>query len=66
MQYTKNTVIGRIAEGNDLSIRLAESVGFRHIGVMKEAGRKFGKLLDVHLMQKIFTTDEAAIAPNGE
>jgi phosphinothricin acetyltransferase len=61
-----HTVIGRIAEGNDLSIRLAESVGFRHIGVMKEAGRKFGKLLDVHLMQKIFTTDEAAIAPNGE
>jgi len=61
-----HTVIGRIAEGNDLSIRLAESVGFRHNGVMKEVGRKFDKLLDVYFIQKIFTTDEAAIAPNGE
>jgi phosphinothricin acetyltransferase len=61
-----HTVIARIAEGNYVSIHLAESVGFRHIGVMKEVGRKFGKLLDVYLMQKIFTADEAAIAPNGE
>ena len=49
-----HTAIARIAEGNDISIRLAESLGFKHIGVMREAGRKFGKLLDVYLMQIIF------------
>ena len=50
-----HTVIARIAEGNEVSIHLLESAGFEHIGVMKEVGRKFGKLLDVYLMQKIYT-----------
>src|SRR4030043_720991 len=48
-----HTAIARIAEGNAVSIRLAESLGFKHIGVMREVGRKFGKLLDVYLMQII-------------
>jgi len=49
-----HTVIARITQGNEESIRLHESVGFEHIGVMREVGRKFGKLLDVCLMQKIY------------
>jgi phosphinothricin acetyltransferase len=51
-----HTVVARIAEGNEVSVHLHESVGFHHIGVMKEVGRKFGKLIDVHLMQKIYDT----------
>ncbi len=50
-----HTVIARIAEGNDISIHLHEAFGFQHIGVMKEVGRKFGKLIDVHLMQKLYS-----------
>ncbi len=53
-----HTIIARIAEGNDVSVHLAESFGFRHIGVMKEVGRKFGRLLDVHLMQKVYRAHE--------
>ncbi|MDD5647767.1 MAG: GNAT family N-acetyltransferase [Dehalococcoidia bacterium] len=49
-----HTLIVRIAEGNNASIHICESYGFRHIGIMKEVGRKFGKLQDVHLMQIIF------------
>jgi len=49
-----HTVIARITEGNAASIHLVESVGFEHIGIMKEVGRKFGKLMDVYLMQKIY------------
>jgi L-amino acid N-acyltransferase YncA len=49
-----HTIIARIAEGNWVSINLLESTGFEHIGVMREVGRKFDKLLDVYLMQKIF------------
>jgi L-amino acid N-acyltransferase len=49
-----HTVIARIVEGNTASIHLCESLGFTHIGTMKEVGRKFGKLLDVEMMQKIF------------
>ena len=50
-----HTVIARIADGNRASIHLHESEGFRHIGVMREVGRKFGRLLDVYLMQLIYT-----------
>ena len=36
--------------GNETSLHLYESVGFFHIGVMKEVGQKFGKRLDVYIM----------------
>ena len=51
-----HTIIARITQGNEESIHLHESVGFEHIGVMREVGRKFGKLLDVYLMQKIYSS----------
>jgi len=51
-----HTVIARIVEGTEVSIHLHESVGFEHIGIMKEVGRKFGKLLDVYLMQRTYNT----------
>ena len=49
-----HTIVSRIAGGNEASVRLHESFGFQRIGIMKEVGRKFGKLIDVYLMQKIF------------
>jgi phosphinothricin acetyltransferase len=49
-----HTIIARIVEGSQVSIYLHESAGFQHIGIMKEAGRKFGKLLDVIMMQYIY------------
>ena len=49
-----HTVISRITAGNDESIHLHEKFGFEHIGVMKEVGKKSGRLLDVLLMQKIY------------
>lgn len=48
-----HVVLSRIAEGNQGSIHLHESLGFFHVGVMKEVGVKFGRLLDVFLMEKI-------------
>jgi phosphinothricin acetyltransferase len=49
-----HTVLSRITTGNAISIRLHEMYGFEHIGVMKEVGVKFGRLLDVVMMQKIY------------
>ena len=46
-----HTLLGRIAEGSEGSMHLAKVVGFVHLGTMKEVGRKFGRLLDVHLLQ---------------
>jgi len=48
-----HTLISRIAEGNEASVRLCEAIGFTPAGVMHEAGYKFGKRLDVYLMEMV-------------
>ncbi|MGA7161726.1 MAG: N-acetyltransferase family protein [Bacteroidota bacterium] len=48
-----HTLIARVAEGSQESLHLNESAGFVYVGTMKEVGRKFGKLLDVHILQKM-------------
>lgn len=49
-----HTLIARIACENEVSIRLAKSQGFKSVGVMREVGRKFGRLLDVEILQLIY------------
>jgi phosphinothricin acetyltransferase len=49
-----HTVISRIAEGNDVSVSLHLARGFTTVGVMREVGKKFGRLLDVTIMQLIY------------
>ena len=46
-----HTIVSRISAGNEISIHIHEQLGYRHIGIMKEAGIKFGRLIDVHMMQ---------------
>jgi L-amino acid N-acyltransferase YncA len=48
-----HTLVSRIVQGSDVSIHLHDRLGFSHVGVLKEAGRKFGKRLDVTIMQKL-------------
>ena len=49
-----HTVLARITEGSDASLHLNRQFGFELVGVMKEVGLKFGKRLDVYLLQKIY------------
>ena len=49
-----HTIIARIAGSNKISADLCKSFGFQYIGTMREVGKKFGNLLDVHLMQLIY------------
>jgi len=49
-----HTVLARITTGNTISIHLHEAVGFEHVGIMREVGEKFGRILDVLLMQRIY------------
>lgn len=49
-------VLSRITQGNDKSIYLHQQFGFRTVGIMQEVGRKFGKLLDVTLMQLLYNS----------
>ena len=43
-------ILARIAEANEPSVRLFESFGFTHIGTQRRCGEKFGRILDVELM----------------
>lgn len=48
-----HVLIAQIAEGADASRHLNESLGFQLVGTLREVGRKFGQLLDVHLYQLV-------------
>lgn len=46
-----HTIIAHVAGGHEASIALHHSCGFEIVGVQREVGRKFGKWLDVTVMQ---------------
>jgi len=46
-----HTVVAHIAGGSDASVKLHESCGFKIVGTEAEVGRKFGRWLDVVIMQ---------------
>ena len=52
-----HTLIARVAEGSNESLHLNESFGFFHVGTLKQVGRKFGRLLDVHILQKMLRVE---------
>jgi len=45
-------VLARITEGNEASLRLHAKRGFFEAGRLRQVGEKFGKVLDVHILQK--------------
>jgi L-amino acid N-acyltransferase YncA len=47
------SLIAQVADGSDASLHLNEATGFEHAGTLKQVGRKFGRLLDVHILQKM-------------
>jgi phosphinothricin acetyltransferase len=52
-QHGFHTVIARIVGGHDASIALHKRHGFQEVGLEREVGRKFGKWLDVMVMQRL-------------
>jgi len=48
------TLVSRIAGKSEASIHLHKKLGFSNIGTMKNVGKKFGEIVDVHLMQILF------------
>jgi L-amino acid N-acyltransferase len=49
-----HTCIARIMAGHEASIRLHASRGFELVGVERQVARKFGRWIDMTLMQKLF------------
>ncbi|MEZ5245797.1 MAG: N-acetyltransferase family protein [Acidimicrobiales bacterium] len=48
-----HTIIARISGGHEASIGLHHACGYEVIGTEREVGRKFGKWLDVVVMQRM-------------
>jgi L-amino acid N-acyltransferase YncA len=48
-----HTVLARIVGGHEASIGLHVACGFEPVGVEREVGRKFGRWLDVALLQRM-------------
>lgn len=48
-----HAVMARIVGDHEASIRLHRSQGFELVGIEREVGRKFGRWLDVAVMQKL-------------
>jgi phosphinothricin acetyltransferase len=48
-----HTMMARIVGGHEASIALHRSMGFEVVGTEREVGRKFGRWLDVLVMQKL-------------
>jgi phosphinothricin acetyltransferase len=48
-----HSMMARIVGGHEASIALHRSVGFEVVGTEREVGRKFGRWLDVVLMQRL-------------
>jgi L-amino acid N-acyltransferase YncA len=60
-----HTVMARIVGGHDTSIALHRSCGFEQVGVEREVGRKFGRWLDVVLMQRLIDPGSESGAQRG-
>ena len=48
-----HALLARISADNEASVRLHAALGFSTVGMLKEAGIKFGRLLDVAIMELV-------------
>ncbi len=48
-----HTIIAHIGGEQDASVALHESCGFEQVGILNEVGRKFGRWMDVVVMQLV-------------
>ena len=48
-----HSIMARVAAGHVASRRLHESLGFVHLGTEHEVGRKFGRWIDMDLLQRM-------------
>lgn len=58
-----HTLLARVADNNDISRHLHEALGFETVGVMREVGEKFGRRIDVHLLQLVYADPAAPRQP---
>ncbi len=60
-----HTMIARISGGNEVSVEMHRSLGFEVVGTEREVGRKFGRWLDVIVMQIMLQSFHRRLTSSG-
>jgi phosphinothricin acetyltransferase len=60
-----HAVFARVVGGHESSVRLHQALGFEVVGTEREVGRKFGRWLDVVVMELLLTPGEPPDRPDG-
>jgi L-amino acid N-acyltransferase YncA len=55
-----HAIVSQITSENEPSLKMAGRLGFRNVGTLREVGRKFGRWLDVVLMELVIDFDTEA------
>ncbi|RYZ07264.1 MAG: N-acetyltransferase family protein [Myxococcales bacterium] len=59
IEQEKHVLVGGVDAGNVASVKLHEALGFEAAGIIKQAGFKFGRWLDLAFYQLILPTPHA-------
>lgn len=57
----KHVMVGAIDAANDISLKLHADLGFERVGTMPQVGFKFGRWLDLALVQRVLVTPEQPV-----
>ena len=60
-----HSVVARVSATQQVSVALHQACGFDLIGVEREIGRKFGRWVDVTLLQRLLEAPRAKCGPSG-
>jgi phosphinothricin acetyltransferase len=54
-------MVGAIDAANEVSLKLHTELGFERVGTMPQVGFKFGRWLDLALVQRVLATPDAPV-----
>jgi phosphinothricin acetyltransferase len=57
-QQGKHVMVGAIDAANEVSLKLHTELGFERVGTMPQVGFKFGRWLDLALVQRVLATPD--------
>lgn len=57
----KHVMVGAIDAANEASLKLHADLGFERVGTMPQVGFKFGRWLDLALVQRVLATPEQPV-----
>jgi L-amino acid N-acyltransferase len=61
LQQGKHVMVGAIDAANEASLKLHADLGFERVGTMPQVGFKFGRWLDLALVQRVLATPEVPV-----